>query len=215
MLKNITTFICLLSSSIIFAQTTHDVTVQNFSFTPSSLTINVGDIVKWTNISGMHNVRADDFSFYSGAAALAPWEFTHTFTTEGNNPYYCEPHGGPGGSGMSGVIIVQTPVGVEDESIVDQFNLKQNYPNPFNPSTIIAYSVPVASFINLKVYDVLGNEVAVLVNEEKQAGSYQIDFSVKGGSASGGNAYNIPSGVYFYQLTSDSFVDTKKMILMK
>lgn len=204
MLKNITaTFIFL--SSIIFGQTTHNITVQNTSFTPQSITINVGDIVKWTNISGTHNVRADDFSFYSGPAAPAPWEFTHTFTAEGNNPYYCEPHGGPGGSGMSGVIIVQTPVSVEDENIVNQFKLEQNYPNPFNPSTKISYSVPTTSFVNLKVYDTIGNEVAVLVNQEQSSGTYQIDF----------DASKLSGGVYFYQLTTNSFVDTKKMILIK
>lgn len=206
MLKNIVTYIFLFSSSIVFSQTTHDVTVQNFSFSPQSLTINVGDIVKWTNISGQHNVLADDGSFTSGPAAPAPWEYSHTFTAAGNNPYYCEPHGGPGGSGMSGIIIVQNPVGVNDDKIVaDNFELKQNYPNPFNPSTIINYSVASASFINLKVYDILGNEIAVLVNEEKQAGDYQIDF----------DASELTGGVYFYQLTTNSFVDTKKMILMK
>ena len=74
----------------------------------------VGDIVKWTNISGTHNVRANDNSFYSGPAAPAPWEFTHTFTTAGNFPYYCEPHQS---MGMTGTIIVQNPVGVGDEEI--------------------------------------------------------------------------------------------------
>jgi plastocyanin len=205
MMKYITTFIFLLSLTITFAQTTHDVTVQNFSFTPQSLTINVGDAVRWTNVSGQHNVLADDGSFTSGNPAPATWEYTFTFTAAGNNPYYCEPHGGPGGSGMSGEIIVQTPVSVEDETIVDQFQLEQNYPNPFNPSTRINYSLPGASFINLKVYDILGNEVAVLVDEEKQVGSYQIEF----------NASDLTGGVYFYQLKTNSFVETKKMILMK
>jgi len=206
MQKTLTTFLVLVASTILFSQTTHDVTVQNFSFTPQTLTINTGDIVKWTNIQGTHNVRADDNSFYYGPAAPAPWEYTHTFTTAGNNPYYCEPHGGPGGSGMSGVIIVQDPVGVNDDEIIaDHFELKQNYPNPFNPSTRINYTVPGASFINLKVYDILGNEVAELVNEEKQQGNYQIDF----------DASELTGGVYFYQLTSNSFVDTKKMMLLK
>lgn len=205
MLKIITASVLILSSSIIFAQTSHVVTVTNFAFTPQTLTITVGDTVKWNNVQGTHNVRADDFSFFSGPAAPAPWEFIHVFTAEGNNPYYCEPHGGPGGSGMSGVIIVQNPVSVEEETIADQFRLEQNYPNPFNPSTVISYSVPTSSFINLKVYDILGNEVTVLVNEEKQAGSYEIDF----------NATDLNGGVYFYQLTTNNFVDTKKMILIK
>ena len=204
MLKIITASIFILSSSLIFGQTSHTVTLTNFAFTPQTVTVNVGDTVKWNNVQGTHNVRADDFSFFSGSVAPAPWTFIHVFTAEGNNPYYCEPHGGPGGSGMSGVVVVETPVSVEDETIVDQFKLEQNFPNPFNPSTSIIYTVPSASFVNLKVYDILGNEVAVLVNEQMQAGSYQIDFNTAG----------LTGGVYFYQLTSDSFVDTKKMILL-
>ena len=203
MQKRLTTFLFLLTSTVLFSQTTHDVTVQNFSFSPQSLTITVGDIVRWTNISGTHNVKADDNSFTSGPAAPAPWEFTHTFTAVGSNPYYCEPHQG---MGMTGTIIVQDPVGVsDDELIAEKFELKQNYPNPFNPSTRISYAIPSASFVNLKVYDIIGNEIAVLVNEGKQAGNYQIDF----------DATELTGGVYFYQLLTGSFVETKKMILMK
>lgn len=202
MLKKITIFIILISSSIILAQTTHDVTVQNFSFSPQSLTISVGDIVKWTNISGTHNVLANDNSFTSGNPAPAIWTYTHTFTSAGNFPYYCEPHLS---MGMTGTIIVQNPVSVEDEFVVDQFKLEQNYPNPFNPSTRISYSVPATTDVNLKVFDIMGNEVATLVNKEQPAGNYQIDF----------DASNLSGGVYFYQLTTNSFVDTKKMILIK
>jgi len=68
--------------------------------------------------------------------------------------------------------------------------------------------------VQLKVYDVLGNEVATLVDEEKPAGSYEVEFSAKGGSASGGDANNLSSGIYFYQLRAGSFVETKKMILL-
>ena len=95
------------------------------------------------------------------------------------------------------------------------FALEQNYPNPFNPSTSIRYAISSKQFVTLKVYDVLGNEVAILVNEEKAAGSYEISFSAIGGSASGGDAYNLSSGIYFYKLQAGSFVVTKKMILMK
>jgi len=202
MLKKITIFIFLISTSIILAQTTHNVTVQNFSFSPQTLTITVGDIVKWTNVSGTHNVRANDDSFFSGPAAPAIWEFSHTFNSAGNFPYYCEPHLS---MGMTGTIIVQNPVSVEDEFVVDQFKLEQNYPNPFNPSTRISYSVPATTVVNLKVFDIIGNEVATLVNKEQPAGYYQVDF----------DASNLSGGVYFYQLATNEFVNTKKMILIK
>jgi hypothetical protein len=96
-----------------------------------------------------------------------------------------------------------------------EFSLEQNYPNPFNPVTSINYVVSSEQFVSLIVYDLLGNEVATLVNEEKPAGSYKVEFSTIGGSASGGNAWNLPSGVYFYQLKAGSFVEIKKMVLMK
>ncbi|MDD1444347.1 T9SS type A sorting domain-containing protein, partial [Dolichospermum sp. ST_sed3] len=90
-----------------------------------------------------------------------------------------------------------------------QFILFQNYPNPFNPSTSIQYAISSTQFVTLKVYDLLGREVATLVNEEKQAGSYEIDFQSTVGS------YQLANGVYFYQLQAGDFIETKKMILLK
>jgi len=99
------------------------------------------------------------------------------------------------------------PVSVEDEKniIVDEFQLFQNYPNPFNPSTSIQYAVSSRQFVRLKVYDVLGTEIAVLVNEEKPAGTYKVEW----------DASRFSSGVYFYQLRAGSFIQTKKMILVR
>jgi len=85
------------------------------------------------------------------------------------------------------------------------FNLEQNYPNPFNPTTTIRFTISDLRFTILKVYDVLGNEISTLVNEEKPAGSYEINF----------NAANLPSGIYFYQLYAGSYSATKKMILLR
>jgi plastocyanin len=196
----------LLLAGISNAQITHDVTVTNFSFTPATLNITAGDTVRWTNVLGNHNVVADDNSFTSGPVAPAPWEYSHIFTTAGNNPYYCALHGGPGGQGMSGVIIVENPVGVPvDELIADKFELQQNYPNPFNPTTSISFSIPSSAFTSLKVYDIIGNEVATLVNEEKTAGNYEVRF----------NASSLTSGTYFYKLSAGSFTEVKKMILLK
>jgi enterochelin esterase family protein len=97
----------------------------------------------------------------------------------------------------------------------ESFILKQNYPNPFNPSTLISYSIPVSSFVTLKIYDVLGNEIKSLINEEMVSGSYKVEFSAKGGSASGGDPIDLPSGIYFYKLQASNFTQTKKMILLK
>jgi len=86
-----------------------------------------------------------------------------------------------------------------------EFSLSQNYPNPFNPSTTINFSVPYSEFVTLKVFDVLSNEVATLVNEEKPAGVYEVEF----------NAFGLSSGIYFYKIQTSSFVETKKMILLR
>ena len=100
-----------------------------------------------------------------------------------------------------------SPTSVEEISsiIPESFELKQNYPNPFNPSTKIEYNIPEASFVRLKVYDILGNEVAELVNEEQTTGTYRADFT----------AGNLASGFYVAQLIAGDFSKTIKMTLMK
>lgn len=122
-----------------------------------------------------------------------------------------------------GIFIYTIPTDIpENTEPVYEFSLGQNYPNPFNPSTKIRYSIPSVtlsgvegSLVTLKVYDVLGNEVTTLVNEEKPAGSYEVEFSAESGSVSGGNAIGLSSGVYFYIIKAGNFVVTKKMILLK
>jgi hypothetical protein len=92
-----------------------------------------------------------------------------------------------------------------DAGLPKVFALEQNYPNPFNPSTVMSYQLPVASNVSLKVYDVLGREVATLVNGRQEAGRYSVSF----------NAASFASGVYFYRLQAGNFVQTKKMMLVK
>ena len=107
---------------------------------------------------------------------------------------------------MAGVIIVQNPVGVDDEKLIaDKFELLQNYPNPFNPTTSIQYAISNRQFVSLKIYDVLGNEVASLVNEEKSVGVYEVMFDATG----------LSSGMYLYKLQAGSYVETKKMVLLR
>ena len=85
------------------------------------------------------------------------------------------------------------------------YALQQNYPNPFNPVTTITYSLPIKSQVELVIYNALGETVTQIVNEEKEAGRYKVKFS----------ATTLPSGIYFYRIQAGSFVETKKMILMK
>ena len=93
----------------------------------------------------------------------------------------------------------------ENEIIPTTFSLSQNYPNPFNPSTTIKYDIPQTANVTLKVYDVLGNEITTLINENQTPGSYSVKF----------NAGNLSSGIYFYRIDTGSFSQVKKFILMK
>ena len=101
----------------------------------------------------------------------------------------------------------QTPnvTGVKNSFVPFTYNLEQNFPNPFNPTTKIMYQIANRGFVSLRVYNILGNKVATLVNEEKPAGIYIVEF----------DASSLPSGIYFYHLQTGSFISTKKLILMK
>jgi photosystem II stability/assembly factor-like uncharacterized protein len=138
---------------------------------------------------------------------------------DANNWFIC------GGSFSSGIIYKTTtggePIGIEPISseVPAQFSLFQNYPNPFNPTTKIKFDIPTplsppfgkggrtqsGGFVKISIYDILGREVAVLVNEQLRAGTYEVDF----------DGANYPSGVYFYKLTAQDYSETKRMVLIK
>jgi hypothetical protein len=102
-------------------------------------------------------------------------------------------------------ITVDPVTNLNEQNNLTSYSLDQNYPNPFNPVTSIQYVVSSRQFVTLKVFDVLGNEVATLVKEEKPTGEYEIEFDAQG----------LTSGVYFYQLKAGSFIQTKKMVLLR
>jgi hypothetical protein len=130
-----------------------------------------------------------------------PGDYSFKVLAKNNNQTVC----------MSPEYKINVPTSINSEpEIIYDFELSQNYPNPFNPSTTIMFSIPSnvkgeRSNVVLDVYDILGNEVAALVNEEKQPGHHSVEF----------NAIGLPSGVYFYQLKVGSFIATKKMILLQ
>jgi hypothetical protein len=130
--------------------------------------------------------------------AASPQRVLHWWTNNGltwNNP-----------SLFGTAVLKQEGVGVDDEpSLITEYRLEQNYPNPFNPTTQITYSIPNNEKVKLNVYNILGNEVAELVNETKNAGTHTVKF----------NAQNLASGVYFYRLTAGSSTVVKKMLLLK
>lgn len=97
--------------------------------------------------------------------------------------------------------------GVSDGAVnrmPQRFLLSQNYPNPFNPSTTISYSLPKTANVSLRIFNTLGQEVALLVNEQRSPGYYQVQWNA-----------NVPSGIYFYRLQAGSFIETKKLVLLR
>jgi len=112
-----------------------------------------------------------------------------------------------------------TDIKIIDDDVPEEFSLSQNYPNPFNPSTKIKFTIPHSpllggdgrgGLVTLKIYDLLGNEITTLVNKELPAGEYEVEFN-----SHSGEVRNLSSGIYFYQLKTGKFIQTKKMILMK
>jgi photosystem II stability/assembly factor-like uncharacterized protein len=124
-----------------------------------------------------------------------------------NSVSFCEPNLSivVGDSGLIAGYDSPSFVSNDNGELIIDFHLVQNYPNPFNPTTKLSWQSPISGWKSLKVYDVLGNEVATLVDEYKPAGSYEIDF----------DASQLSSGIYFYRLQSGNFVETKKMIFLK
>jgi len=108
---------------------------------------------------------------------------------------------------MTALIDFTTGVNGISEELPDKFTLSQNYPNPFNPVTTINYSLKENTFVSLKIYNLMGQEIAALINTNKPAGNYTVNFDAK--------EYGLSSGVYFYKLTAGNFTDTKKMIISK
>lgn len=199
--------IILLFLSSISNSTTWIVNVSNFAFSPSNLPgVIVGDTIKWQWVSGDHTTTS-----LTIPAGAPDWDspissgtqtFSYIIAVPGNYSYKCTPHF-PGMEGsFTANIIGITPISGE---VPERFNLSQNYPNPFNPLTNIIFDIPKSSFVKLSVFSILGKQVHILVNQQLNPGIYNADW----------NASDYPSGVYFYKLETESFTNTKRMILLK
>lgn len=140
-------------------------------------------------VPGSYTIQSDYLGYTSGQSQNVSLDYTANYS--GSASFVLSPEG---------VTSVESI-----PSFPKAFKLNQNYPNPFNPSTIISYSLPVNSFVTIKVYDIIGREVATLVNKNMTVGDHKVTF----------NAAGLSSGIYFYQIRAGNFVQTKKMILMK
>lgn len=204
------TLVAILIVSKISGATTISVAASNFVFTPAVVSATVGDTIKWTRTSGSHTTTCDGQAGTIRPAGAAPWNapltsgnptFIYVITVPGKYAYICEPHA----PDMAGVINAVPSSITQINEIVTGYEISQNYPNPFNPSTKIRFSIPSNEFVTLKIFNELGKEVESLVSSKLSAGTYEADW----------NASNLNSGVYYYRLQSGSFLQTRKMLLVK
>ncbi|CAN5447733.1 hypothetical protein BH10BAC5_BH10BAC5_15170 [soil metagenome] len=199
----------ILTSSSAFS-VTRIITVQNFMFTPAVTNANVGDTIKWQWLNGSHTTTCDGTNGSSRPASAPAWNsnmnsgsttFSYKVTVVGNYHFVCLPHS----PDMAGDISVVTGLSNISSSVPENFKLFQNYPNPFNPVTNIKFQIASQGLVKLTIYDIVGNQIRSLVNENMSPGSYSVDF----------DASEIPSGVYMYRLETAAYSDVKRMMLVK
>ncbi|HED06203.1 MAG TPA: T9SS type A sorting domain-containing protein [Ignavibacteria bacterium] len=167
-----------------------DINNQYWTYVHSN---NAGSVVIRRAVHSDFNSQLTSFSTVLSGPIIG-----ETFTTTTESP------------GITLNTFLLTNVELVNDNIPVKFSLVQNYPNPFNPSTTIEYSIPTvetrhALSVQLKIYDILGREVAVLINEQQQPGYYKVNF----------DASALSSGMYFYRIIAGKFVQTKKMVLLK
>ena len=192
------------ATTSISSATTHTITFSFTFYSDSVLSVNVGDTIVWQGAFSSHPLVSTGvpngvtpFSHNTGTS------FMYVVNVEGLYTYKCNVHGNC--CGMTGRFTASlTGVG-ENSRDQNSFQLEQNFPNPFNPRTSIHFSVPTSNFVTLKVFDIVGNEVATLVNEKKSPGNYVVEF----------DGANLASGIYLYRLQVGNFSDTKKLALIK
>lgn len=209
-MKKLISFYFLLFISLFFASSVFSATwivqVSDFSFSPSNLNVSVGDSIKWQWLNGIHTTTSTNIPagapVWDEPMTVSNQTFIYVVTVPGPYDYQCTPHS----FNMTGSFTAN-PIGIKNEGskIPAAFNLYQNYPNPFNPVTEIRFDLPKSLFVNLTVFNIVGGNVEVLINENLEAGTYSVDW----------NASQYPSGIYFYKFSSGDFVQTRKMILVK
>ncbi len=194
------------------AQTTHVVVLNPMDFSPANLTIRQGDTVEWQNNGSIpHNVNgttdawpSNPEGFFSGPVASGPWTFSFTFHTVGEYGYHCELHGAPPPTpaGMFGTITVNSTVDVHDEQ-PSSFEFQAAYPNPFRSSTRFSFTPDDAQHVRVVVYDLVGREVAVLLDERVTAGApVVLEWAPR----------DVPAGVYVYSIEGETVQFTRRVV---
>jgi plastocyanin len=215
-----TRILCLFSMLFAISQLgytkTYTIVNSGFTFSPNTLTVNVGDTVDFV-LDVIHNARQVDQATWNANGNTSNGGFDTpdgggivVMSQPGTVYYVCKYHYT---MGMKGTITVNSATGISqvNGSLPSNYLLLQNYPNPFNPATTISYALPYESKISVKIYDVSEKQITELADNTESAGYHNLNF----------NADNLASGIYFYRIEAVSidgtrkFDDTKKMILLK
>lgn len=203
--------LCFAPFMTVGAQTTHTINLNAASFSPSTLTIEVGDTVEWVNSGGIqHNVNGSTDSYPANPVGFGrldiatSFTYSFTFSTPGTYGYHCDVHGSPG-SGMSGTLTVNTATSVEDE-LPPSFELTDAFPNPFRESTSVTLSTTRDELVRVTVYDASGREVEVLHDGTVVAGRpLRLDWKPA----------DVAGGLYMVRFVGESFESTKSVTLVR
>jgi plastocyanin len=176
------------------------------TYSPNSLNVSLGDTVQWQGDFSMHplsstSVPAGAANFHQASGSI----FMYPVTVAGTYLYQCDFHFS---AGMTGSFTAFQTTGIENDRNTfrpDAFRLGQNFPNPFNPTTTISFDIPYQTYVSIKVFNLVGQEVATIVNGTMKAGSYTKIW----------DASSVSSGVYFYRMQTGSFTDIRKLVLLK
>ena len=197
--------VSFLSSQV--SATIHNVSIVDFAFNPQSTNVTAGDSVKWTNNGSFDHTSTSDSGVWNSGTIPPGSSFTRQFSTPGSFPYHCAIH-----TTMQATVIV-SPTSVGDgnsSNFPRDYSLNQNFPNPFNSSTLISYYLPKKGKVNLEVYNILGQRIRILAEKEEEPGLKIISWE-----GEDDRGLSVPTGIYFYRLTAQDFVDTKKMVYLK
>jgi plastocyanin len=183
------------------AATIRDVTISNLRFSPASVTITLGDTIRWTNMDVLAHTSTSDSGLWDSGPLAQNDTFMRAFPTAGTFPYHCILH-----PLMTATIVAGTQSSIDEEPLTpDQFRLEPNFPNPFNSGTKIAFVLGSDGAARLEIYDAVGRKVETLMDGSLGAGRHAIAWE----------AGNRPSGLYFYHLTFGGQLQTGRMTLLK
>jgi plastocyanin len=182
--------------------TNFTVDIQNFAFVPAGRHIVAGDMITWTNRDGATHTATSDNGVWNSGNLSQGQSFSFTFNNAGTFPYHCAIH-----TFMKDTIFVSTQTGIGDNSPAtpNDFELLPNYPNPFNNQTLIRYALPQPGHVTVDVYNLLGQKISSLADEDQAAGSHELTWS----------APDQDSGIFFYRVTVDDQTKTGRMVLLK